>query len=287
MTKSINVLTGKTQDLKESEIIVSKKRTDDYIISIPHSGEFIPTEFADRYNLGKSILIGSDLHTDKLYDTGKGIMIVSRLNNYFINMSRLRNGSNDPNVPKRLRRDPMHGLSLTKEPILVKDYSAEEMEKALKWHDLYHNLIKKAIEQMKKKHGYSLMFDCHSMNSVALQNTPDKGKQRPDFVIGTLDDTSADKRIIDAFEKTLKKEAGKLTVAKNFPFSGGFITRIYGNAEENVHVIQLEVNRKHFMQEGFDQKTENPFTLNQDGLKKINSIISKAFDSAAEQAKKL
>ena len=128
---------------------------------------------------------------------------------------------------------------------------------------------------MKKIHGHALIFDCHSMNSIGLKNTPDEGMERPDFAIGTLDDTSADKKIISAYYKTLKEEAGKfsLTVEKNNPYKGGYITQKYGKPSDNVHVIQLEMKRSLFMNESLNGSSIEDFKLNLTELKKINSGV--------------
>jgi N-formylglutamate amidohydrolase len=213
-------------------------------------------------------------------------MIISRLSPYQVNVNRFREGSNDSSLPSYLRRDPFHGFSLTGKPVLLQEYSRGE-EKLLWFYDRYHYLLEKAIVEMKEKYGYALVFDCHSMNSVALKHTPDEGKERPDFVIGTLDDTSAHPRIISAFYDALRSEAENvgLTVRKNYPYRGGFITRKYGNPSANVHVIQIEVKKSNYMNEGLSHDNDKEaFKIKPDGLKLINSIISKAIKVCCEEA---
>ena len=143
---------------------------------------------------------------------------------------------------------------------------------------------------MKKDKGYALVFDCHSFNSRGLEDAPDKGEERPDFMIGTVNDTSADKRIIDAFESALKQggEGYGFRVKKNHPYKGGAITRMYGKPANNVHVIMLETKKDLFYNEGLDGgKGKDAFKLDHDGLTLINNIISRAFDAASEVAKNL
>jgi N-formylglutamate amidohydrolase len=38
-------------------------------------------------------------------------------------------------------------------------------------------------------------------------------------------------------------------VETNNPYAGGFITRNYGNPSQGVHTIQIEINRKIYMDE--------------------------------------
>ncbi|MCG2718096.1 MAG: N-formylglutamate amidohydrolase [Nanoarchaeota archaeon] len=282
MVEVIHVFNNERTEKDIDELIFSKERTIDYILSVPHSGVYIISDFEHAINLKELSSIGVDSFTDKLYDTKEGVFILTRLSKHLVNMNRNKHPKKGKDIPLHLQLGPLQGISLITGKVIKKDYTPEEKKEILKFYDKYHHLIQKAIQDMKKEHGYALMLDCHSMNAVGYKGTPDEGKERPDFVIGTLDDTSADKRLINAFKATLKKESEKsnLAVTKNDPYSGGYITQKYGDPSENVHVIQLEVNKKNYM----DEETS---TLNPEGLKKINSMITKAIKATSEEAKKL
>jgi len=282
MIEIIDALTGKRKKINSDKLVFLERKSNDYILSIPHGGIFIPAEFKDKLNIGRALLTGTDLFTEQVYNTKAGIAIISRLNPYLVNMSRFREGNQDESLPSHLQMDPLHGLSLTDEKILKEEYSPEEREMILNFYDRYHSLIEKAIQEMKLNHDFALMFDCHSMNPRGLKNTPDEGKERADFVIGTLNDKSAHQEIISVFYETLRTLAGKLgfTVKKNCPYKGGFITQRYGKPSENIHVIQLEVKNSNYMDRG-------PFRLDLKGLQRINSIISKVFKVTSAQAKRM
>lgn len=272
-----NILTGKQNISGLNKLISLEKKSSDYILSIPHGGIFIPVEFINKLNIRRTLITGSDLFTDKVYDTGKGIVIISRLNRFFVNMSRFREGSKDKELHRRLQVDPLHELSPIDEEILKEDYSPEEREKALAFYDKYHELIEKAIKEMKKEHGYALMFDCHSMDPIGPRNAPDEGKERPDFTAGSFDDRSASMELISVFYETLKSEAGKLgfTAKKNDPYKGGFITQNYGKPSENIHVLQLEINKSTYMQSnGIKQDVKR--------MQQVNSIIRYVFETTFE-----
>ncbi|MAF50547.1 MAG: hypothetical protein CMH64_00490 [Nanoarchaeota archaeon] len=272
--KVINLLTNELKNL--DEITTIKRDSDDFIVSTPHSGIFIPEEFRNNFNLESSILISSDLHTEKVYNTTKGTKISFNLNTAFINPSRPKERNNDKSLPLSLQNDPFSGSSLTKTPLRKKEFSEEEKLKLIKYYDDYHSKFESEIKKIKEKLGYVIIFDGHSMNSIALENTPDQGKERVDFNVGTLDDSSADKRLIDIFMGALKQEAPNYTIQKNFPYKGGFITKKYGNPKENVHVIQIETKRSLFMHEGLNNGP-NSFEM-KDSLKEITSIFSKVFE---------
>ncbi len=276
--KVINVITRKIEEIDEKKLVSFKKKTADYIISIPHSGLFIPLKFKDKFNIGRELLIGSDLHTNKLYKINRGFEIIFNLNSYLINVSRFRDENKNKLLPKHLQNDPFHSGSLTEEKILLEEYSKKEKNELLKYYDIYHNKLQEAINEMKNKKGYALIFDCHSMNSIALKNTPDEGKERDDFNIGTLDDTSASEEIISSFMKNLKKKARSYTIKKNSPYKGGFITMKYADPKNDVHIIQIETKKSLFMHEGLSNE-KGSFKIKEKGLKEINLILSRVFEN--------
>ena len=56
-----------------------------------------------------------------------------------------------------------------------------------------------------------------------------------------------------------------LSVSINTPYSGGFITRSYGDKNKNVSAIQIEINKKLYM----DEKT---YVIN-NNLKELQNIF--------------
>lgn len=287
--KTINLLTKEEQEITSKELIISNKKTKDYIVSIPHSGLLIPVEFKDKFNLGRSLLIGTDLFTNQVYNVDQGNHLIFNLNPYLVNVSRSKKNEqliNKSTLPKHLQTDPFHLNSLTGEIILKEEFSKIEKEKLLNFYDQYHQLIQQAILEMKQEHGFALIFDCHSMNSMGLQNTPDPGKVRPDFVIGSLNETSADKRIISCFYETLKTEVGKfgLTANKDNPYSGGYITQKYHDPKNQIYILQLEVKKALYMDESLESGN---FEMDLTKLQQINSVIAKSFQATSQEAKRI
>jgi len=286
--EAIDLLKKKTIKIKE-DLIEIKKRNYDYIISIPHSGTLIPKNLEHKFIINKRLLIGSDLHTDKVYKNRKGISIISKLNPYVVDMNRFKYGSKDESIPKHLKFDALHRMSLGSKPVLKEEYLPEEKEKIYKFYDKYHSLLKKSIEEMKMKYGFALLFDCHSMSSKGPKNTPDEGKERPDFSVGTLNGESAHPKIVRVFYDTIRKETQKFDfVAKrDYPYSGGAITRKYKNVEEKINCIQIEINELIFMNEGIDDDYKDNFKIKRRGLRKVNLIMKKTFKNTFKQAKEL
>ena len=181
--KIFDIHTKQETSVSDNEWLVLKKHSQDFIISIPHSGTWIPTSFKEKLQLGRDILLDTELYTDELYNLKKGTIILTKFNPYLVNMNRPR----QPNLsqPAHLQKDPLHTLSLTGKTILLKEQTEEEKDQLLAYYDAYHSALKQTIQEMKQQNGYALIFDCHALNSKALANAPDKGK-RPDFDVGTF-----------------------------------------------------------------------------------------------------
>ncbi|MGC4094689.1 MAG: N-formylglutamate amidohydrolase [Polyangiaceae bacterium] len=73
------------------------------------------------------------------------------------------------------------------------------------------------------------------------------GRERADVVPGSRGRTSAAAIVIDTVDR-LAREAG-FSVAHDQPYRGGFSTGHYGRPEHAVHAVQVELNRKLYMNE--------------------------------------
>ena len=280
--KTINILTKSIQETNSTDFTITNHQTTNYILSIPHSGLLIPVEFQNNLNFNQSMLIGTDLFTERIYSSSKSIIF--QLNPYLVNVGRSK--IIDLSKPKHLQTDPFHLDSLTGEKIMKEEFSSEQKQIMLQYYDQYHQTIQQSIEEMKQKRGFALLFDCHSMNSIGLQNTPDSGKERPDFVIGCLNHTSAHPKIISTFYQTLKQESQKFgwTIMIDHPYSGGYITQKYHYPKNNIHVLQVEIKKSLYMDESLQQGN---FEINQDRLKIVKKIISQAFQATASTAQEI
>jgi N-formylglutamate deformylase len=68
-----------------------------------------------------------------------------------------------------------------------------------------------------------------------------------DIVLSNCDGKSSNLAIINSIKNYFNKCGYKVNF--NMPFKGGFITRYYGKPEVNVHVIQIEINKKLYLDE--------------------------------------
>jgi len=219
------------------------------IVSVPHCGTLFPDEIKEEYH---SHLIQSPDDTDwfvhQLYDfvSDMGItMIHADYSRWVIDLNR------DPKS-KPLYNDGriITGLCPTTDflgnPLYKdarKEVAPEEVERRLKlYYYPYHDKIASLLEERKKKFGKVLLWDCHSIREYVKTIQGDKF---PDLILGDVDETSADKNIIDTTLSTLKNSS--YTVNHNHPFKGGQITRYFGKPSAGIHALQLEMTKVNYL----------------------------------------
>ena len=115
----------------------------------------------------------------------------------------------------------------------------------------YHGALKALIEATRARFGFCILVDCHSMPSLGGPAKPSvRGASPPpqvDFVLGDCHGTACATAVTDIVAEQL--EALGYRVARNAPYSGGFVTRHYGRPRDGVHALQIEINRMLYMDE--------------------------------------
>ena len=119
----------------------------------------------------------------------------------------------------------------------------------------YHRTLRRLFTRVHREFGAAMLIDCHSMPS----STGGKDERpRADVVLGDRYGTSCVGVVSETIEETLRDFG--LTVSRNKPYAGGFITEHYGNPSAGLHAIQLELNRGLYMDERQFERTA-PFDV--------------------------
>jgi N-formylglutamate deformylase len=108
----------------------------------------------------------------------------------------------------------------------------------------YHRALRRLFARVHHEFGAAILVDCHSMPSASSAKDE---RPRADVVLGDRYGTSCAAAVSETIEATLR-ELG-LSVSRNKPYAGGFITEHYGNPAAGLHAIQLEINRALYMDE--------------------------------------
>jgi N-formylglutamate amidohydrolase len=139
-------------------------------------------------------------------------------------------------------------------PIIQGKMPLAEAERRISayWHP-YHDELRRLIARARSAFGAAILFDCHSMPHDALNAVPLIGGRRPEIVLGDRFGASCDRTIVEA--ATALFEAAGFTVAHNTPFAGGYITQTYGRPRQGVHALQIEIDRRLYMNETMVERT--------------------------------
>lgn len=125
----------------------------------------------------------------------------------------------------------------------------------------FHAALGGLVETTRKRFGYAVLIDCHSMPSASMAPA---GGPRPDIVLGDRFGASADSKITRFLKDALTLLG--YDVHMNRPYAGGYITEHYGRPSRNVHAVQIEINRGLYLDEMSMQPTRGFTGLQRDLL---------------------
>ncbi len=109
----------------------------------------------------------------------------------------------------------------------------------------YHAALSAAIGRVLARWGYCIVLDCHSMPAV-IHHGEGMMAENADMVIGDRYGGSCSRDLSDFTEMNLRHLG--FTTARNRPYAGGFTTSYYSRPPK-VQVLQLEINRRLYMDE--------------------------------------
>ena len=124
---------------------------------------------------------------------------------------------------------------------------AEAERRVLGIHRPYHDALSRLIDESRARFGQCLLVDCHSMPSTGEHTDTDHGVQRVDFVLGDCFGASCARAVTDTAEQVL--DGLGYRVIRNTPYAGGYTTHHYGRPSQGVHALQIEINRRLYMDE--------------------------------------
>ncbi|MCY4321724.1 MAG: N-formylglutamate amidohydrolase [Bdellovibrionaceae bacterium] len=247
-------------------------------VSIPHSGFKIPKEAYWLKNLPFSILMCDvDAYVDDLYlKTLKNLHIPFfsfKWHRYAVDANRFQTDISSQTVERARellktiyknkefrQKNPsnIHWHKTTKGKTLIKKAISQDTHKKLikKYLNPFKLQIQKKFESFKSQgHKTVYLLDLHSMPSKGLAFHKDRGSLRPDIVIGNNRGQSCSKKMTNLVVKAYRKAGFK--VALNWPYKGGAITYTYGQPHKGQEVLQVELNRKLYMDEKTKKKSKN------------------------------
>ena len=238
------------------------------VLDSPHSGVDYPEDFRSIVPL-ETLRRAEDTHVEKLYDFAPALGVAwiealfprsyldANRNTTELDVGLLADAwddplSDDPAVLSKIRlgkgliwRCTDEGLDLYDRKLTAGEVR-QRIEKCWK---PYHAAVADAIASAHARHGYSIHLNCHSMPAVSgTYSTEFPGLVHADFVIGDRDGTTALPALSQSICEWLRGFG--YDVAYNHPYKGVELVRRYGDPAHDRHGIQVEVNRRLYMDEG-------------------------------------
>ncbi|MFD2165584.1 N-formylglutamate deformylase [Thalassotalea euphylliae] len=249
------------------------------LISMPHNGHAIPDDIAATMTDDGRSSRDTDWFKDKLYDFAQALgayTISPTYSRFVIDLNRDTAGTNLYPGANSTELCPTTAFDLAPLYQDGKQPNAEEVDRriALYWQP-YHQALAATLTEMKAKFGVAVLLEAHSIQS----HVPRFFEGRlPDFNFGTADGASCSPAMLQAVENLDLMPYSRTT---NGRFKGGFITREYGDPENNIHALQLELSQITYMD-------EQALTYNEELAKKVKPKLKamvEALISFAQQAK--
>ena len=237
------------------------------VLDSPHSGTSYPADFL--FSCDALVLRSAeDTHVEKLYDFAPGLGVhwveahfprsyldanrnITEIDETLLDAPWPGPIETDAKVMSKVRlgkgliwRTTDDGL-----PIYSRRLSVAEVQGRIAtcWQP-YHTAVASAIETAHAEHGYSIHINCHSMPAVASRNATEfPGEAHADFVVGDRDGTTAHAALSQLVCEHLRGLG--YSVAYNHPYKGVELVRRYSKPAAHRHSIQLEINRRLYMNE--------------------------------------
>jgi N-formylglutamate amidohydrolase len=232
------------------------------LVEVPRSGRLYPADFRATAPF-EAIHAAVSMHVDDLFAGTPGVggtYLVARFPSTYIDANRglddldptLIDGAwPDPLPPTektRLGVGLVRALARPGVPMYDRRPTVEEIQHRIRsYHEPYHREIASVLDSHRRRFGAAWHVSAHCMAAVGSAQAPDPGKPRPDFCIGDRDGTTSAPAFVVLVVETLRARGYHVTV--NDPYQGAECVRRHGVPARGVHSLQIETNKRLFMDE--------------------------------------
>lgn len=242
------------------EILEPRTAASPFLFNSPHSGDAYPADFLTTVRLGlRDLRRSADLFVDQLLlgVVERGVPLMrAHFPRTFLDVNR------EPyELDPRMFEGRMPAFANTRSLRVASGFGtiaryageaqeiytrriplAEALRRIDRYYLPYHAVLRQRLNAIHRRFGQAYLIDCHSMPAGS-----GKSSRNPDIVLGDRYGTSCSSALVDFVEAFF--EGAGLTVVRNQPYAGGFITEHYGAPVTGLHALQIEVNRSLYMDE--------------------------------------
>ncbi|MBL4906065.1 MAG: N-formylglutamate amidohydrolase [Sneathiella sp.] len=271
---------------KPVEIIHPDNWTSPLVFSSPHSGSYYPETFVDQSALdllslrqsedflvdelfGAAPMLGAPLIKSNYprafcdpnrppYELDPTMFIESLPNHVTISSTRISAGLGT--IPKVVSA----GKNIYSHPLTY-----QEVQQRLELcYFPYHAALQSLLQEGIRKFGKILLIDCHSMPTAT--NNSGATSTLADFILGDRFGNACPTEYSTRAAHILKSFG--YSVSYNSPYAGGFITEHYSSTYKGVSALQIEINRKLYMEQSTLSATDKMPILRDQLAKFIEDI---------------
>ena len=218
------------------------------LISMPHAGlRLTPAVEAGLVPAAQS-LPDTDWHIPTLYDFAEELgasTLAAEYSRFVIDLNR---PADDKPMYVGATTGLYPAILFDGVPLFREGQAPSEAERATYLQKIwgpYHRTLQEELARLKAEFGYALLFDAHSIRSLIPHLFEGK---LPDFNLGTFNGAACAPQLATRLEAVCA-EHPRFTHVLNGRFKGGHITRHYGNPEQHIHAVQLELCQSTYMEE--------------------------------------
>jgi N-formylglutamate deformylase len=280
------------------EIIVPRSGHAPLVLDSPHSGSDYPDDFRPAVSV-ELLRQAEDSYVDELYGLGPDVgatLIAARFPRSYIDANRSL-----LDIDATLLEAPWPGPALPSaktqkgigliwrvldsgESIYARKLGVDEVkQRIVRYHQPYQRAVKDALDQAYEHFGAVWHLNLHSMPAVSGRISEEgPGKARADFVLGDRDGSTCEPGFTAYVSETLRGMGYEVKV--NDPYKGVELVRAFSDPKANRHSLQVEVNRKLYMDEKTRARTAGFETLKRNLDKLLRHVAEYSNKRCAEVA---
>ena len=254
---------------KPFELTAPRKGFVPLVLDSPHSGTEYPEDFRAAVSV-ELLRQAEDSYVDELYASAPDFgatLVAARFPRSYIDANRslldidaslLESPWPGPAIPGPKTQK---GIGLiwrvldSGESIYARKLAIEEVkQRIVRFHQPYQRAVKDALDQAHEHFGGVWHLNVHSMPAVSGRISEEgPGRARADFVLGDRDGSTCEPEFTAMVAEALRKMGYQVKI--NDPYKGVELVRAFSDPKAGRHSLQVEVNRKLYMDERTRAKT--------------------------------
>lgn len=222
--------------------------TSPLLISIPHDGRRIPRRMAARMTDAALAQPDRDRYVRRLYEFASlsgATVVAATYSRYVIDLNR---SPDDVALYEGQVSSGLCPLQTFDGEDIYRDgrpVDAKKKQRRIeRYWQPYHAELGESLAHIRDQFGYALLWDAHSIRGRVPRLFEG---ELPDLNIGTDGGRSCPQAVADAVAEVAAKSRYSSVV--NGRFTGGFITRHYGDPGQKIFAMQLELAQRTYMNE--------------------------------------